>query len=473
MYDILVVGSGISALSFIDGLRTHKKKVAIIAYNKLHKNKNENIVSELNKININKKNLPPRFGLNSKVYSLIQYFKKNKINVKKKISFFGYLNSGGVSNFWGCSCQFPSAKKINFLNSKNKNKLINSFSHFYNKYNFTGKYNDELKNKNFKNRKIDSYFLKIINKMDILKNNINFYINCIAEDKNSKLTFVPKNIDKTKVKKIKSFNYFVEKIERKNSYYEVFCRDNENKEFIILTKKLILAAGTIASTKLVSQMIGFKKKISIQHNPMIFGFFLAKKNLDISKKFEPSHLAANIRVSSSNSSAIANFRPSNKTIKDKIFNNFIFMRNFFSKKLFSIFEKRIIFINLYIDNKFSNLQMEVLKNGKTNIFIKKKNYTFIKNELNKNFSFLYKDLMKKKFIYPFKYSYLPDLGTDNHFTGTIPISKKESKLTVNENCELNNYKNLYIVDGASIPKSDLKFPTGMIMANAYRIGKLL
>ena len=31
MYDILVVGSGISALSFIDGLRTHKKKVAIIA----------------------------------------------------------------------------------------------------------------------------------------------------------------------------------------------------------------------------------------------------------------------------------------------------------------------------------------------------------------------------------------------------------------------------------------------------------
>lgn len=287
------------------------------------------------------------------------------------------------------------------------------------------------------------------------------------------MSFIPNNLNKDKLNKLKNLNYFVEKIEKKNSCYKVLCKDHHEKTIVIKTKKLVLAAGTIASTKLVMQMSNYKNKINILHNPMIFGAFLAKKNLHITKNLEPSPLAAKIKTPKSNFSSIANFRSSNIIIKKKIFKKFFFMKNFISKKIFSLFEKKILFINLYLDNKFSNLQIKIEKNGMTKISTKKSNLHTIKNELKVNLNTLYKNLRDNNLIYPLKYSYVPNLGTDNHFIGTLPISQKNKKLTLNENCELRGYKNLYIVDGSSIPKSEIKFPTGLIIANAYRIGKLL
>jgi choline dehydrogenase-like flavoprotein len=37
-------------------------------------------------------------------------------------------------------------------------------------------------------------------------------------------------------------------------------------------------------------------------------------------------------------------------------------------------------------------------------------------------------------------------------------------------CELNNFKNLYIIDGSVIPDNISFFPTGIIIANAHRVG---
>ena len=56
------------------------------------------------------------------------------------------------------------------------------------------------------------------------------------------------------------------------------------------------------------------------------------------------------------------------------------------------------------------------------------------------------------------------MGHDNHYTGTIPINSKNKKLTLTENCELKNHKNLFIVDGSAIPKNMSKFPTGLIIS---------
>ena len=44
---------------------------------------------------------------------------------------------------------------------------------------------------------------------------------------------------------------------------------------------------------------------------------------------------------------------------------------------------------------------------------------------------------------------------------------------MNENCELNGVKNLYIVDGSVIPVMKSKFPTALIMANSSRVAELL
>ena len=75
-------------------------------------------------------------------------------------------------------------------------------------------------------------------------------------------------------------------------------------------------------------MLKIRKPIHINHNPMIFGFFILKKKLKL-EKFSPSRLAAYVFSNNSKFISLANFRTSNLIIKSKIFNNFNLMKNFF------------------------------------------------------------------------------------------------------------------------------------------------
>ena len=89
--------------------------------------------------------------------------------------------------------------------------------------------------------------------------------------------------------------------------------------------------------------------------------------------------------------------------------------------------------------------------------------------INKNiFSFL----VKKKFIFPFFKTHFPGIGSDFHYFGSIPFNTN-GKLSVNENCQLRNNKDIYIVDSSVFNFKINKYPLGIVMANARRIGKLL
>ena len=59
MYDILVIGSGLSASSFLNGLNNKKRKIGIIFPPNL---KTKNINKNKNLYNYILKNLPPRFN---------------------------------------------------------------------------------------------------------------------------------------------------------------------------------------------------------------------------------------------------------------------------------------------------------------------------------------------------------------------------------------------------------------------------
>ena len=50
---------------------------------------------------------------------------------------------------------------------------------------------------------------------------------------------------------------------------------------------------------------------------------------------------------------------------------------------------------------------------------------------------------------------------------------KKGKLSVNDNCQLNCNKNIYIVDGSIFDFKTNKYPLGIVIANSRRIGRLL
>ena len=62
------------------------------------------------------------------------------------------------------------------------------------------------------------------------------------------------------------------------------------------------------------------------------------------------------------------------------------------------------------------------------------------------------------------------MGQIFHYFGTIQIGGK-GKLSVNENCQLSNNKNVYIIDGSVFNFKRNKYPLGLILANAKRVAK--
>ena len=342
------------------------------------------------------------------------------------------------------------------------------FLKIYNDFKFSGEINVNENQKikiNFQNT--NNIFKKIILKCST--NNLKFYFNCIAQNFKTKKILNPKVI--CKKKKFRKLNFYVYKIKKDKSNYLVYCKKNK-KEIILKTKKLILAAGTISTTKLVCDMLKIHQSVPVNHNPMLFGSFLLKNKIQ-QDNFSSAKLGCKIFDSDGVNYSSVNFRSSSHTIKKKIFKEFFIMKNFVTQKIYNYFEKNILFYNLYLDSRFSNLNLKLNKNNNLYIETNNNKINLIKNELRRKSKVLYKYLLNKDIIYPLKLNILPKMGHDNHYTGTIPINSKNKKLTLTENCELKNHKNLFIVDGSAIPKNMSKFPTGLIIANAMRIGRIV
>ena len=111
--------------------------------------------------------------------------------------------------------------------------------------------------------------------------------------------------------------------------------------------------------------------------------------------------------------------------------------------------------------------MRISKNLTTEIYSKKQ---FTHSKLLKRNKNIFKFLLKNKIIYPIYKTSFPGVGAEYHYFGTIPISKNNNKLSVNESCQLKKNKNIYIIDGSVFDFKVNKYPLALIMANARRIG---
>ena len=80
--------------------------------------------------------------------------------------------------------------------------------------------------------------------------------------------------------------------------------------------------------------------------------------------------------------------------------------------------------------------------------------------------------MKNKLNFPFFKTHFPGGGSDFHYFGTLSINNN-SNLSVNEKCQLKSHKNIYVIDSSVFNFKSNKYPLGIVMANARRIGRLL
>jgi len=206
---LVVIGSGLSGLSFIDSYLEKNKKIDVISpeFNKFkHENKSEN--SHL----YNDKNLPPQMQNNKN--NIINYFSMNNFSVSKNSNITGSLEFGGLSNYWGLQIDQNILSDTKCLSKKNNEKLQKSFLEIAKKAKFIGKF--DTKNGKFKNDfEIDSFFTNLLKTKKINRYKITKPILAISGDKSKKEKQINLNSINEKKNKINAKNYYKKFLKKK------------------------------------------------------------------------------------------------------------------------------------------------------------------------------------------------------------------------------------------------------------------
>ena len=423
-FDIVVIGSGLSSLSFIQSYLQKNKKINVISpeFNKAF-NEKENLHSHIYNY------LPPQ--MLDKAKNVKNYFFYNNFFVNKNCKVLGSLEFGGLSNYWGLQIDHNISQDLKHLNNSAKKKIKDSFFDLVTKMKLLGEF--QLNNKTFKNDyDVDETFKKLleqktINGLSITKpilaySSKNFSskiklpkhkINLINEH-NEKLTAKNFYNKFLKDKNISFHNYVVNNIYIKKNKIALVCQ-NESIKKIFYAKKIIMACGTLATTKLILDFLNIKKEVKIKHHPRLISAFLSKSKIDNNMNFMPSTL--HIKSKKNPSAYAADFRPGNLSIVNSLVD---IKKYLFPFKIFlNFFRKYIIFSNIFFDSKYSNLFMKLSKNKDALIYSKKKNILpFFKTVQKK----IFKLFIIKKLVFPFFNVYFPGFGFDFHYFGTIPVT---------------------------------------------------
>ena len=460
--DTVIIGSGLSALNFIDTYSKRKKKIDVIS---------PNFNFRLSKINKKEIKFLPSQMKNKKIQAE-NYFAGNNLKKTKNCKIIGSLDFGGLSNYWGLQID----NYINLNNQKLKRKtqkdINDSFLELMKNYKLLGIFkskdntysNDylipvhlqklkEKKNKKFNLQKPILAFSKLLKKKNL---------NDLNEDKDKLNSSNFLKMSKLS-KKIRFHNYYLDKMTTLGKKIKLICK-NKKESKVFIANKVILATGTIATTKLVMGFLNIKREVKINHHPRLIAVYLGMKNTKYNLKFTPSLLQ--FIGKGKENYFCADFRPGNKLITESMveLSKFLYPLKF----LINFFKNRLIFSNILLSPKYSNLY---IKNLKKNFLIYTKKNNLVGKLKKANFE-IFKFLNKKKIIFPIFKTHFPGVGSDFHYFGTLPMNSK-SKLSVNEKCQLKNHNNIFIVDSSVFNFKENKYPLGIVMANARRIGKLI
>ena len=462
--DIVLIGTGISGLNFIDKYLEKKKILHVISPPDTEKK----LSKKKHKLNL----LPSQ--MRGKYTTVENYLSANQLNLSGNCKALGALNFGGLSNYWGLQIDnyFINDQK-NF--SKNELKILKkNFFQFINKFKLLGKINKENTIHQYINDfKIPKNFLSILKKKNtefyckkpilaFSKGNFSGNLNSIVEKKdrlNASNLF--KKINRKK--KIVFHKCYVEEIKKSGNLIELFCK-NDGKSRILRAKKVVFACGTIATTKIIMKFLKIKHEVKIKHHPRLLSVYFSKQRINSNLSFTPSLLQ--LVNKSKKDLFTADLRPGNKLITESIIDAFPYMKIF--KSLINFFRHRLIFSNLLADSSYSNI---FLKKNKDSYDLYSKNLNLRKTLRLKNKK-VFQFLKKEGIIFPFFRTFFPGSGADYHYFGSIPF-KKKGRLTVNNKCQLRSFSNIFILDGSVFDFKSNKYPLGIVAANARRIASLL
>lgn len=470
-YDLILVGNGPSGINFLSALEgiNHNLSVAHI-----NSNMNDNS-SQKDPF----KNLT--FNSNQSKYTW-KYQNKNADSEDDE-GFFNYVifNTGGLTSAWGAGCckylKNDIGVNINlapyYLELDRHIEIINYTNNDLDMYlgdfsNFKKILSIKYFHSPFKAIKYGYAMKAIYLKPHIKKNvkgcnlcegcNVYCFNNAIYNAGNDYINITSNSINKIE-------NSYVLSIEKKGKFYFTKIQNFENKKTQILKcSKLVFAAGTINTTKiLIKYLYNIDAKISsrpVKHNEVIRGvFFNLYRHKKIAQPVGTNIANTNFNKLSSYTTIVFG---SHVACSDLM--SVLPFKNFLLLKLLKKIKKYIIITLTFYPSETSTTSIQLHKLNKFKFVSKGKNIFYLLYSLS---PFILSSILN--LIIPIFFQKLKP-GSDLHHGGTFPIGKL-ANVNTSKYCELNNHPNLYIIDGSWLPRISEKPHTYTLMANARRIAK--
>jgi hypothetical protein len=239
----------------------------------------------------------------------------------------------------------------------------------------------------------------------------------------------------------------------------------------IVAKRIFLAAGTLATTRLALNAIKFRKEVQLQSCPTAaFLLWLPKKvGAPKSNGFGLGQLSFSYKLNENISAFGSTFSTSGLPVSE-------FVRHIpFSKRFgidfFRTFLDSCLVGNAFLPGFLSTTKVSVSVSGVLNVSggVDKSVSSLmgkLENVLRKNYWKMGAVLLPGSFS-------LGSPGGDIHYSSTLPMRIRPQLGETNVNGELFGLNHVYVIDGACLTSLSEKSHTLTIMANADRIGRIV
>jgi choline dehydrogenase-like flavoprotein len=280
------------------------------------------------------------------------------------------------------------------------------------------------------------------------------------------------------VQSLKRYNNFrleqgfiVEGIEQSGDHWKVAGKDDNGLSVCrsISAKKVLFAAGTLATTRLVLQSLNYKRDVRLLSCPTAAFMLWLPSSLGakIVPTFGLGQLSFAMRLQDNTGVFGSTFSTAGIPVSEFV-RHLPFNRRYGVDLMRGMLSSCLIG-NIFLPGKFSSAMARLSNGGALSISGGFDDHvSSMMKEVHKNLRKTYRKI--GAIILPKSFT-IGQPGGDIHYAGTLPMRRYPKAGETNSYGEVFGLDGVYVVDGACLPTLTEKSHTFTIMANADRIGR--
>ncbi len=477
-YDKILIGSGLAGASYLiarNRYMTGRENLLVIDGNS---DKSRPIGTTSFIQNASPKLDDPAFQNANRAFTKEYTLEVNRFNLTST------LTHGGSGNFWGANIAEFNIHEFG-LPQKQFDELCMAYNELSELFTFSGVNSCLNPNTTFQsNHRIDPPIEKlIVSKKYPAIFHSSLAVNTSDTNRKAFYDYEQKSIlnrDNPSILSIKHYDLknllqntelaegqFVVSIKKASGLLEVETKDLKTKvRKKCLTKKLVLAAGTVGSTLLAAPLLPEKKRIfPLLHNP---AFMYAIPTLNFKAPGKASFIRlsnAEIRLNIEEIGGLFGAVYPLKLVNHANLRGRVPFGDLLPATLLDLIKSQFAVLTLYFDGKWSQTTLDASK--------KRPN---LKSNTDAQLSYLlrhFRNELKANLptALPFSLRRVEN-GSDSHYAGSLPFDSQDLPGTTDHYGNLRGCdEKIKIIDGSVLVKLPSKPCTYTIMANAFRIAK--